>query len=78
MKITLKQLKQIIKEEIELEGETFSLADLRSKDPAAFDAYVESSDDEFWYDDGVLMTGDGENDYLYSPEGGWELVEYEE
>jgi len=78
MKITLQELKQIIKEEMQPHEETFSLVELRGKDPAAFDSFVESSDDEFWYDEDVLMTSDGENDYMYTPEEGWQLVEYEE
>lgn len=77
MRITLKQLKQIIKEEIEAETEMLSLADIRVKEPAAFDAYVSSSEDEFWYDEDILMTSDGETDYMFS-DGEWQLVEYEE
>lgn len=75
MRIKLGELKKIIKEEAE--GETFGLADLQARDLPAFEAYVQTSDVEFWYDEGVLMTSDGEVDYAFE-DGEWQAVEYEE
>ncbi len=78
MKITLNELKKLIKEEIETsETHTLTLDELRIKEPDAFNAYVLSNEDEFWYDEGVLMTSDGDNDYMFT-DGEWQLVEYED